>query len=156
MDSDEAALAALTHRMAELGARDPDSWARSEVRHGIAQQARFLVLRRIWARALAPWRDEGALRRSPALAQLLDQGTDQDLLAAAVRQVVFSTVDDIIMIIDEGCDPDAPDDAPGWALMETGSDASPTGRDVGGLHESILKVDPTAAQAADFQCLPGY
>lgn len=70
--------------------------------------------------------------------------------------MVFSTVDDVIMIIDEGYDPDAPDDAPGWALKETDSDENPTGRDVGGLHESILQVDPTGTQATDFQHLPRH
>lgn len=150
MDSDEDALAALTRRMAELGARDPDIWARSEITRGTPQQARYLVLRLIWAKALTRWRDEDVLRRDPALAQLLEQGADQELLTAAVRRVVFDAVGDVIMAIDEGCDLDAPDDAPGWTLMETDSDERATGRIVGGLHESLLQVDPTGAEAADF------
>jgi hypothetical protein len=155
VSSDEDALAALTRRMAELGARKPDSWARSEITEGIPQQARYLVLRLIWAKALTRWRDEDGLRRYPALAQLLDQGADQELLAAAVRQVVFDAVGDVIMAIDEGCDLDAPEDAPGWTLMETDGEDRATGRIVGGLHESLLKADPAGAQAADFWHLPG-
>jgi len=50
----------------------------------IPQQARYLVLRRIWANALMPWRDPGMLRRNQTLAQLLDRGTDEELLAKAL------------------------------------------------------------------------
>jgi hypothetical protein len=107
------------------------------------------------AKALIPWRDEDALRRNAVLAQLLDQGADQELLAAAARQVAFAAAGDVIMAIDEGCDLDAPDDAPGWALVETDGDERTTGRIVGGLHESLLQVDPAGVQAADFWRLPG-
>jgi hypothetical protein len=65
------------------------------------------VLRRIWAKALTPWRDQDILHRNLALAQLLEQGSDQDLLTAAVRQAVFDAIWDVIMAIDDGYDPDA-------------------------------------------------
>ena len=150
MNGDKDALVALTRRMAELGAPEPDSWARSEITEGIPQQARYLLLRRIWANTLVPWRDPGMLRRNEALAQLLDRGADQELLAEALRGVVFNAVGDVIMILDEGYDPDAPGDAPGWTLAETASDGNATGRQVGGLHESLLEVDPDGVEAADF------
>ena len=55
------------------------------------------------------------------------------------------------MVIDEGYDPDAPHDSPGWALIETSSDSEAiTGRAVGSLHESLLEVDPEGRQAAGF------
>lgn len=51
--------------MTELGAPDPGVWAGSEIREGIPQQARYLALRRIWAKALMPWRDRvGGLHES--------------------------------------------------------------------------------------------
>lgn len=106
MNSDQDALAALTQRMADLGAPQPGGWASSEVGEGIPQQARYLVLRRIWANALMPWREPDTLRRNETLAQLLDRGADQELLAKALRGVVFNPVSDVIMIIDEGYDPD--------------------------------------------------
>jgi hypothetical protein len=148
--SSDDARAALTQRMTELGAPEPDSWASSEISEGIPQQARYLVLRRIWAKALTPWRDAGMLLRNETLAQLLSRGADQELLAEAVRGVVFDAVIDVVMTIDEGYDPDAPDDAPGWTLVETSSEGSATGRNVGGLHESLLEVDPHGVEAADF------
>jgi hypothetical protein len=150
VNSDQDALVALTQRMAELGAPEPESWASSELSEGIPQQARYLVLRRIWANTLMPWRDPGMLRRHEPVARLLDQGADQELLAEALRGVVFNAVSGVIMIIDEGYDPDAPDNAPGWILAETGSDGNVTGRQVIGLHESLLDVDPNGVEAADF------
>lgn len=140
--------------MAELGAPDPGSWASSEITEGIAQQARYLVLRRIWAIAITPWRDQQTLLLYPSLARLLDNGTDPGLLAKAIRQVVLEAAGSVICVIDEGFDHTAPGDAPGWALMETHNDGSAmalTGRDVGGLHESLLQTDPQHTEAADFQ-----
>lgn len=150
MSEDQDALTALTRRMAELGAGDPASWASSEIREGIPQQARYLVLRRVWADALTPWRDPGALRRNDALDSLIRQGADPELLAEAVRGVVFDTVNAMIMILDEGYDPGAPADAPNWALMEVHPDHRLTGRRIDGLHESVLGVDPTGQEATDF------
>jgi hypothetical protein len=79
VSSDEHELAALTRRMTELGASEPGGWAESEIREGIPQQARYLALRRIWAKALMPWRDPSSmLRRNEALAQLVDQGAERN------------------------------------------------------------------------------
>jgi hypothetical protein len=154
---DDNALALLTQRMAELGAPDPGSWASSEITEGIAQQARYLALRRIWSTTIEPWRDQQTPRRYSSLTRLLDNGTDPDLLATAIRQVVLETVFSVISVIDDGYDPTAPGDAPGWALMETRDDEDDesamtlTGRDVGCLHESLLEIDPQHTEAADFR-----
>jgi hypothetical protein len=141
----------LTRRMGELGAPDPRAWAASEIRDNIAQRARYLALRRIWDRALTPWRDVGTVHRDPALRPLLAQGTDPDLLAAAVRRIVFKTVSAVIDVIDEGRDPGAPADAPRWALIEVRADGIKiTGRAVGRLHEDLLEVDPQRAETGEF------
>src|SRR5262249_3953320 len=45
---------------------------------------------------------------------------------------------------------DAPEDAPGWRLMETRPPSDQlTGRDVGGLHEDILMLDPSGRDGSD-------
>ncbi len=53
-----------------------------------------------------------------------------------------------------GRDLNAPADAPGWLLMETRVDdlgeEQPTGRCIGGLHESILQGDLTGDEGRDF------
>lgn len=42
----------------------------------------------------------------------------------------------VLLILHEAYDPDAPEDAPGWRLMEGEAESDRlTGRDVGGLHE---------------------
>jgi hypothetical protein len=56
-----------------------------------------------------------------------------------------------VTVMDEGYDPDAPDDAPNWFVGETDSEGNPTGRVVDGLHESLYEADPTGREAADFE-----
>jgi hypothetical protein len=146
----DEALAALTQRMTDLGASEPESWAQSELLEGIAQQARYLVLRKIWRETLSPWRDPQTLRRNATLARLVHEGAGEDLLVEAVRGIVYDAVVTVIGIIDGGFDSEAPDDAPGWSLTETGLDGNLTGRDVGGLHESLLQADPLGREGSDF------
>jgi hypothetical protein len=53
LDGDKhAAAVALRDRFSELGADEPESWARSEIVEGIPQLARFLILRKLWADAI--------------------------------------------------------------------------------------------------------
>jgi hypothetical protein len=111
----------LHQRMRDLGAEDPSGWADSELTEDIAQEARWLVIRQI--RAGIDLLVENP-RSIAEVAMLLDSGADETLVRAAVkaisREVAFSTS----AVIDEGCDPDAPEDAPGWLLMETRGDQS--------------------------------
>jgi hypothetical protein len=67
-----------------------------------------------------------------------------------MRIIVMEAVGDMIMVIDESCDLDAPDDAPWWTLAEMDSQGNLTGREIAGLHEDLLELDPTGAEAADF------
>ena len=138
----------LTRRMAELGAPDPADWARSEIDQGIAQQARFLFLRSIWPEMIDPYAEESVIRGIPAAARLLDAGASMADLALALRSVAYETAFGVIDRVDEGFDPEAPDDAPGWRLIEIDANM-PTGRNVGGLHESLQSLDPSGREGAD-------
>jgi hypothetical protein len=140
----------LTERMEQLGADDPAGWARSEIRENIAQQARYLVLRRLWPEVIDIWRDPAVLSRQSATARVLEQGANPSDLSRAMRLAAYEAVFTVLSILDEGYDPDAPEDAPGWRLMETGplSDQL-TGRDVGGLHEDVLTLDPSGLEGSD-------
>jgi hypothetical protein len=135
--------------MAELGAPDPSGLAQSEQRENIAQQARFLFLRAIWPDLINPYEHEGAIRGIPAGARLLDAGASVADLGKLLRAVAYQTAFGIVAHIDDGHDPEAPDDAPGWVLRETDYDTNPTGRDVGGLHEDLLSLDPSGREGAD-------
>jgi hypothetical protein len=148
-ERDRAAALVLRDRLAALGADDAESWARSEVSEGIPQQARFLILRRLWREAVDAWTAPDALDRLPAARRLLDAGVDRTDLVRVVRGAAFGAVLDAVVAIDGGHDPEAPDDCPGWALVETDPDGNPTGREVGGLHESFLEVDPSGQEGGD-------
>jgi hypothetical protein len=76
------------------------------------------------------------------LARLRDgQCADYDIAAFAQRVAALTALD-IVFVIDEGHDPEAPADMPTWSLEETGRDGELTGRSVGGLHESIGQFPP--------------
>lgn len=137
--------------MAELGAPDPSGWASSEIREGIAQQARYLFLRRIWPDVIDAWGRDDVIRRVAAGARLLDAGASPTDLRTLLRAVAYETAFAVVERVDAGYDPDAPADAPGWRLMETDSAERHTGRDVGGLHEDLLSLDPSGREGSDLR-----
>ncbi|MGW5366638.1 hypothetical protein [Actinopolymorpha pittospori] len=149
MAETNARLAALTERMAALGADDPEGWARSEINENIPQQARYLVLRRVWEDIVA-WREPEVLGRVPPAARLLAEGASPATVTTALMTAAYEAAFAVVSIVDEGCDPEAPDDAPGWALVEVDPGGRPTGRDVGGLHEDLLGTDPSGQEGRDF------
>jgi hypothetical protein len=149
---------ALTAKFTTLGASDPENWARSELTENIPQLTRFLILRSILQRHILPWTTHTA-DRLQQLASL--PSTEQNNLAAAAgaaiekigttkisqadlgvfaAAVALETAFNILNTIDEGHDPDAGDDSPGWTLMETSPDGVLTGREVGDLHESLFEI----------------
>lgn len=135
--------------MTELGAPDPAGWAASEAREGIPQQTRFLFLRSLWPESIDVWASEEAISRIPAGKRLLDAGASANDLSTLLRAVAYEAAFNVIARMDEGNDPDGPEDAPGWVLLETGADAKPTGRVVGGLHEDLLSLDPSGTEGGD-------
>lgn len=153
LDSVEATvedrIESLTARMRDLGAEDPEGWARSEIKENIAQQARFLSLRTIWPEIIDSWANEANIRRYAAAARLLDAGADVEDLQTALRAAAYESAFAVLYRIDEGRDPWGPDDAPGWLLIETDPDGKPTGRNVGLLHEDLQTLDPSGRDAKD-------
>lgn len=147
-ESEVARLNALVELLRAAGADEPVGWARSEVSENIAQAARFSFLRAVW-RDLERWRDP----------QFVDAYLEEieldDLARAQIRKVLarvaFQVSFEVVMVIDNGEDLDGPEGMPGWRLMELGHDGEPTGRDVGGLHESFLEVDPLGVEAEDIR-----
>jgi len=148
-EGDRAAALVLRDRLAALGAEDAESWARSEVSEGIPQQVRFLILRRLWRDAVDAWAASDALDRLPGAQRLLDAGADRSDLVRVARAAAYQAVFTAVWAIDEGYDPEAPKDRPGWQLMETDPDGNPTGREVGGLQESFQSMDPSGQEGAD-------
>lgn len=154
----------LVRALKELGAQDAEGWARSEVSENIPQLTRFLLLRRIWPDFINIWsfkteewvhRQIAAAEKSPnghfadagaALKRMVEAGVAANDIASLVRMVAYETAFNVMHLIDEGHDAEASEQSPGWILMETNTSGEITGRDVGGLHESLLTMDPSGRE----------
>lgn len=142
------ALEDLTQRLRRLGAPDPDEWASSELHEDIPQTAAFVALRNLWPNLIHPWRDAEVLARVPASRALLDAGVAPEAISKAMCAAAFEAVIGTLWELTGGVE--IPADAPWVRLMEIAPDGTATGREVGGLHESLLALDPTGQEGADF------
>jgi hypothetical protein len=142
----------ITDRLRRAGADEPQLWARSEVRENIAQSARFAFLRAVWQN-LEQWRDAEFVDAYIDRVSTSDQqtGGDRDQARRLAAHVAFQATLDVIMAIDDQEDISSDVELPGWLLMEVGLDEQFTGREVGGLHESLLQVDPLGIEAEDIR-----
>jgi hypothetical protein len=144
----------LVRRFRELGAQDPERWAKSESDENIPQLARFCFLRGTW-RGINGWATsdtwidsslkEGTrggheifVKGGQALRRLLDAGASRSDLQDLARLIAFNATFEVLDRIDDGYDTGLEDDYPGWRLIET-MDEKETARAVGGLHESLLE-----------------
>lgn len=151
----------LTDIFTRLGADDPQSWAQSQHEEGINQLHRFLFLRQAWKSTCSEdddsWieRQIAYYQRHPdgpcagvgrALERLLALGADRRDLVDVVRGTQAEMLSGLTYLLG---DPDLQGDEVeevrnlGWALVETDGDWNPTDRAIGGLHESVLELDPT-------------
>lgn len=153
-------LKTLTRLFEELGARDPEAWARSQIDEGIPQLARYLFLRQAWQN-IVPEDDSGWIdaeishaENHPsepyagaglALARLRSKGaTDEeltDLVRAMQAQLLFSLC---YLLEDPGDVEDAVSDIT-WAFIQI-DDQGAVMNTIGGLHESVLGTDPTGRE----------
>lgn len=137
---------------------DPEGWAESELSEDIPQEARWLVIRQFWRDCINGWTPE-TISQIPAAQRAVASGADPTDLVQAMRAAAYEVVFSVLSTIDDGHDPEAPADAPGWVLTEvrfvdpTGAGVNwteqPTGRIVSGLHEDILGADPSGREGAD-------
>lgn len=153
----------LIGELEKLGAPNAEQWVYSEMVEGIPQTARFLVLRRMWEH-IDSWKDlsnESIARyiaeaeRHPAayfadaglsMKKMIQAGITPDEIGSVARLAAYDATFGTLEVIDECCDPDANEDMPCWILMEADSECEPTGRQIGGLHEEILSMDPTGRE----------
>jgi hypothetical protein len=146
---DRQAAVALAARFGELGADGPEEWARSEIGEGIPHLARFLLLRQLRRDAVAGWTRPGAIENLPAATRLLDAGADRADLVQVASAAAYEAVFAVLEAIDEERDPEAPEECPGWRLVEVDESGSTTGRQVGGLHEDFQSIGPSGRDGAD-------
>jgi hypothetical protein len=148
----------LSEVFRDLGAADYEERARSEVEENTPRLATFLALRKMWRHAM-PWTDdpsgwievvveEADDPNAPfpdagqALRRMLAAGADPGDVLTVARMVALETLFSAVRTVDDGRDHNAPDDTPGWLLMETDPEGEPTGRVVSGLHEEVLFLEP--------------
>jgi hypothetical protein len=153
----------LIKLMGELGAPEPEEWVYSEITEDIPQLARFLVLRHLWRDLIDSLREDTSwiqamvedAENDPAgpfadagmaLKRLMAAGADLKDIGTVARFVAYEAVFGTLTTIDEGYDPELDEDGPGWALVELDAEGNPTGRSVGGLHESLLSLDPSGRE----------
>ena len=147
------ALDELTARFENVGAADARGWAESESAEDFAQLARYLALRAAWRRMRDAVSNAMA---SQGAENLFAAGVSRDEVEGLLRRTVYEVTFELLYLIDEPdgtlhSEPpstDVDDDHPRWTLMEVSPDGDLTGRDVGGLHESLLEVDPSGREGA--------
>jgi hypothetical protein len=137
------------------GCDDPEAWANSEIEEDIPQFARYLLCKTIWEHSIEPWRQDNPLEDYPEAQALLAAGADPQQLRRLGGKIAYETMTLVINAIDqeEYVGPaEVPDDAPGWMIAEVdGESLESTGRKAGFIHESILAVDPTGTEGAEFR-----
>ncbi|GGO68199.1 hypothetical protein [Nonomuraea cavernae] len=149
-EDDRAAAHTLQNLFATLGADDPQGRALSETSEDIPQLARFLALRHIWPDLINSWAAPDALEDIPAAARLLAHGADLTDLARVAQVAAYETAFGLLYSLTAyGRDHEAPEDTPGWRLMETTPAGELTGRAVQSLHESLLSMDPSGRDGQD-------
>jgi hypothetical protein len=140
----------LVALLEELGCHDPRGWAESQEREGLPRVAIYALMRSLWPNLIDSWRhDLGWLERTPAgmAARRLETRALPQQLGDLASAVAYSVVFDMLMHLDEEGDLAAPDDAPGWRLVETDPTGELTGRTLSGcLHELLLELDPSGRQ----------
>lgn len=145
----------LTELFRILGADDPEGWARSQIKEGFPQLARYLFLRQAWREIIGPddrsWILEALQTKPtgpgggivPALTRLLAAGANEQYLTTVVRVMQWRLLSRLCVLLDDPGDvePEVADMA--WQLFliddETGTPIAP----IGCLIESVLETDPT-------------
>ncbi|MGW0192020.1 hypothetical protein [Nonomuraea sp. NPDC003201] len=147
---DRDAVVALRASFEALGAGDPEGSAISEITENIPQLARFLALRSIWPELIDAWASPGSLETNPAANRLLSSGANRDDLAQLARASAYEAVFGLLYrLTANGQDDEAPENSPGWRLMETTAAGDLTGRAVQSLHEDLLSMDPSGREGQD-------
>jgi hypothetical protein len=147
----------LSELFRKLGAPMPEGWARSQIREGFPQLARYLFLRQAWRLVISPG-DEGWISKmrpkhpdqpggefGPAIDRLLAAGAQPEDLTIIVRIVQWALLSGLCMLLDDPgvLEPEIADME--WQLFQVDQNGNPV-EPIGGLIESVLLVDPTGRE----------
>ena len=163
-------LEELTRIFRQLGAEDPEGWARSQVREGIPQLHRFLFLRQAW-KLVSDENDDSWIdniltnyKRDPdgdaggrAIERLLALGADRADIVDLVRDTQYGTLFGLCYLLGDPGLHDEEDErvrTMGWALVATDAEGEPTSQTIDSLHEDVLSMDPTGREMRPRTDLP--
>jgi hypothetical protein len=150
----------LTAIFQKLGARDPESWARSQILEGINQLARFLFLRQAWGLIVndddASWiqsqiKHAEANPQEPyagvglALKTLRSLGAGDHEITDIVRGMQAALLFHMCYLLGEGGDLESKVLGVEWGLFQIDSNGRPL-ESISALHESVLGMDPTGRE----------
>lgn len=150
----------LTRLFRKLGAKDPESWAKSQVDEGINQLGRFLFLREAWKRVISEsdhsWMDAEIARaennpREPttgvglALKTLFSNGCDRQDISDLVRGMQYELLFSLCYLLDDPGQLEEEVQDVYWGLFQVNDEGKILSQ-ISGLHESLLETDPTGRE----------
>jgi hypothetical protein len=150
----------LTNLFHQLGARDAESWASSQVNEGINQLGRFLFLRQAWSKVIddddTSWidREISETAKSPtapfsgtgsALRKLLANGTNRKDISEVVRGMQADLLFSLCSLLDDPGELEEEVKDISWCLVQVTEDGQ-VGAPIQALHESVLETDPTGRE----------
>jgi hypothetical protein len=151
----------LTTLFQKLGAKNPESWAQSQINEGIPQIQRYLFLRQAWKQIIhedgESWINKEIQQadRDPyepysgiglALKRLLAIGAQHQDLIDIARGTQAAMLFQFCLLLDypDFTEPELESFA--WGLFEIDENDNPVLPRIGGLHESVLDLDPTGLE----------
>jgi hypothetical protein len=150
----------LTTLFEQLGAPDPECWARSQIEDGIPQLARYLFLRQAWRNVVSEddpsWIDVAIARAKShpdepyagvghALARLRAKGATDEELTDLVRGMQAVLLFSTCYLLEDPGDIEEAVAGISWSLVQT--DEEGNALDVICVpHESVLETDPTGRE----------
>ena len=134
----------LVIRLENAGAKNPLSWASSEVTEKIPQFGRFLVLKTLFDIAksiednisIAEDFDEDINDKFDEIKENVGQEKLFDFLTSYSKGIIYN----LIELLDEG-NREFDRDKISWTLMKTDENFEPTGQIIQGLHEDFLEFE---------------
>lgn len=134
----------LVMRLGNAGAKNPSSWASSEVTEGLPQFARFLVLKSLFDIskstddniAMAADFDDELDEKYNTIKDAVGEEKLLSFLSAYSKGIIYN----VIGLLDEG-NQESDRDKISWTLMKTDENFESTGQIIQGLHEDFLEFE---------------